>query len=201
LLKDLASGGFAAVAFFFVLSGFILSYAHAGPSEHDGCDVKASVFWRLRFGRIAPAYYLGLLLSIPFVAYHLDVLAVTGWSRFVGPVLVILFLQAWWPRFALLWNFPAWSLSVECLFYAVFPSLARALARVPRTTLFAITYALSGVFPTLAFALVHIRNGLGAPFPFWSDDFNKDARGHAMGRHLSLAAALRRHAPISVVDA
>jgi peptidoglycan/LPS O-acetylase OafA/YrhL len=142
LLKDLASGGFAAVAFFFVLSGFILSYAHAGPSEHDGCDVKASVFWRLRFGRIAPAYYLGLLLSIPFVAYHLDVLAVTGWSRFVGPVLVILFLQAWWPRFALLWNFPAWSLSVECLFYAVFPCLARALARVPRTTLFAITYAL-----------------------------------------------------------
>lgn len=142
LLKDLASGGFAAVAFFFVLSGFILSYAHAGPSENDGCDVKASRFWRLRFARIAPAYYLGLLLSIPFVGYHLDVLAETGWSRFFGPVLVILFLQAWWPRFALLWNFPAWSLSVECLFYAIFPSLARVLARVPRVTLFTITYAL-----------------------------------------------------------
>lgn len=142
LLKDLASGGSAAVAFFFVLSGFILSYAHAGPREHDGCNVKARVFWRLRFARIAPAYYLGLLLSIPFVAYHLDVLAATGWSRFFGPVLVILFLQAWWPRFALLWNFPAWSLSVECLFYMVFPYLARTLARVPRIPLFAITYAL-----------------------------------------------------------
>lgn len=141
LLKDLAAGGFAAVAFFFVLSGFILSYAHAGPSEHDGCDVKASLFWRLRFARIAPAYYLGLLLS-PFVVYHLDVMAVTGWSRFIGPALVILFLQAWWPRFALLWNFPAWSLSVECLFYVLFPYLARALTRVPRILLFAITYTL-----------------------------------------------------------
>ena len=142
LLKDLASGGFAAVTFFFVLSGFILSYAHAGRRESDGCDVRAGTFWRLRFARIAPAYYLGLLLALPFVGYQLDGIAAVGESRFVGPVLVILFLQAWWPRFAMLWNFPAWSLSVEWLFYASFPYLARALGRVPRTTLFTATYAL-----------------------------------------------------------
>jgi peptidoglycan/LPS O-acetylase OafA/YrhL len=65
LLKDLSSGGFAAVTFFFVLSGFILGYAHAGRHEGDGCDVRAGTFWRLRFVRIAPAYYLGLLLALP----------------------------------------------------------------------------------------------------------------------------------------
>ena len=32
-------------------------------------------------------------------------------------------LQAWWPKTALLWNFPAWTLSVEAFFYLSFPFL------------------------------------------------------------------------------
>jgi peptidoglycan/LPS O-acetylase OafA/YrhL len=36
-------------------------------------------------------------------------------------------LQAWWPRAALLWNTPAWSLSVEALFYALFPLILRTI--------------------------------------------------------------------------
>jgi peptidoglycan/LPS O-acetylase OafA/YrhL len=134
-LKGLLSGGWAAVAFFFVLSGFILTYAHAGRTEDESCDVDAPTFWRLRFARIAPVYYLGLLVALPRA---ID----AGWSSFGGLALVVLFLQAWWPAAATLWNSPAWSLSVECLFYALFPGLARALSRLPRGTLLLGAYAL-----------------------------------------------------------
>ena len=66
-LWGLVSGGYAAVIFFFVLSGFILAYAHTGDSERTACNVKATRFWRLRFARIAPAYYLALLLALPII--------------------------------------------------------------------------------------------------------------------------------------
>src|SRR4026208_126197 len=64
-LSGLVSGGYAAVIFFFVLSGFILAYVHT--AERTACNVKATRFWRLRFARIAPAYYLALLLALPIV--------------------------------------------------------------------------------------------------------------------------------------
>jgi peptidoglycan/LPS O-acetylase OafA/YrhL len=141
-IKGLTSGGFAAVAFFFVLSGFILTYVHAGPTEAAGCDVRPATFWRLRFARIAPAYFLGLLLSLQFLVGFLLDPATPSWARLVGPLLVLFFLQAWWPSFSSLWNFPAWSVSVECLFYAVFPWWARVSARLPRWGLFLVSYGL-----------------------------------------------------------
>jgi peptidoglycan/LPS O-acetylase OafA/YrhL len=141
-LTGLVSGGFAAVAFFFVLSGFILTYAHAGKTERDGCDVKATTFWRRRFARIAPAYYLGLLVALLFAVEAIAQAGPRSWSMIVGLSSVLLFLQAWWPPYATLWNFPAWSLSVECLFYALFPWLARTLSRWSATALLATTFAL-----------------------------------------------------------
>src|SRR6185503_8269530 len=53
-----------------------------------------------------------------------------------------LFLQAWVPGIAEIWNYPAWSLSVEAVFYALFPWLAQASARVSRIWLFLLTYGL-----------------------------------------------------------
>lgn len=141
-LTGLMSGGHAAVAFFFVLSGFILAYAHAGATESDGCNVKSTTFWRLRFARIAPAYYLALLLALPLAVHTIATTGAPSWSLIVGLSSVPLFLQAWWPPYALLWNYPAWSLSVECLFYALFPWLARVSARWSITVLLATTYSL-----------------------------------------------------------
>jgi peptidoglycan/LPS O-acetylase OafA/YrhL len=143
--KSLASGGFAAVAFFFVLSGFILTYVHAGQSERDGCDLRATAFWRLRIARIAPAYFLGLLLALPILVFQLRGAALPLEARIVGPILVLLFLQAWWPPLATLWNMPAWSLSVEALFYALFPWLARTSTRLSHQWLLVIAYVLVAV--------------------------------------------------------
>ena len=141
LFKNLASGGYAAVSFFFVLSGFVLTYAHAGSTEREDGTVDARRFWLLRFARLAPAYYLGLLLAVPIVIAYIASHAPAS-TAFIGPLLVVVFLQAWWSPLAVTWNFPAWSLSVECLFYALFPWLTRVSARWPRTVLFVVCYAL-----------------------------------------------------------
>lgn len=47
----------------------------------------------------------------------------------MGAVLVPLLLQAWWPPAVTAWNTPAWSLSVEFLFYVLFPVLMLLCAR------------------------------------------------------------------------
>jgi peptidoglycan/LPS O-acetylase OafA/YrhL len=143
-IKELAIGGYSAVTFFFILSGFILTYAHAGPSEVDHPDIKPSTFWRLRFARIVPAYFLGLLLGLPLLVDFLQSSA-PALEKAVGPVLALFFLQAWWPPVAEIWNYPAWSLSVEAVFYALFPWLSLASARLSRRRLFLVGYALIAV--------------------------------------------------------
>ncbi len=142
VLAGLASGGFAAVAFFFVLSGFILTYVHAGRDGRSPVDVPARRFWRLRLARLGPAYWAGLLLALPVLALQLQAGALPDWARLAGPLMVLLFVQAWWPPLATLWNMPAWSLSVEVLFYALFPLLARGTARLSPRLMLAVAAAL-----------------------------------------------------------
>ena len=134
--------GYLGVDFFFVLSGFILAYVHTGQTERDGCDVKATTFWRLRLARIAPAYLLGLLMTLPLLTVFLQDAAIPAGERIAGPILVVLFLQAWWPPVAAIWNFPAWSVSVELLFYALFPWLSGLSTRLSRPSLLVAAYCL-----------------------------------------------------------
>ncbi len=163
-LSGLVSGGYAAVVFFFVLSGFILAYVHTGESERSACNVKAARFWRLRFARIAPAYYLGLLLALPILTQVVAQSQASGWSVAFGMTSVMLFAQAWWPAYTTLWNFPAWSLSVECAFYALFPWLARTFARWPAVAVLVGSYALIVLTDAYRGELLW-RTGLLGPVP------------------------------------
>lgn len=117
ILSGLASGGHAAVVFFFVLSGFILAYVHAGENERAAGKVKAATFWRLRFARIAPAYYLALLLALPILVQVVAQSQESNWSTAFGMASVL-------------------------LFYALFPWLARTLARWPLVVVLGGSYAL-----------------------------------------------------------
>src|SRR3954464_4192149 len=92
--RNLALRGNTAVTFFFILSGFILTYAHAGRREVDRLDIRPTTFWRLRVARIVPAYYLGLFIAVPFLVVFLASPSPL-WEKIAGPILVILFLQAW----------------------------------------------------------------------------------------------------------
>lgn len=102
-----------AVSYFFVLSGFIMACVH-GELRLSG----AGGFWRARLARIYPVYLLGLILSI---GSGTDV---TGW------LLSLSLLQSWVPGYALSGNLVGWSLSVEMVFYGLFPFLIMLARRL-----------------------------------------------------------------------
>jgi peptidoglycan/LPS O-acetylase OafA/YrhL len=138
----LTSGGYLAVTFFFILSGFILTYVYWG-TEEDSESVNATRFWKARFARIAPGYYLGILLSLPILLYSALIAKVTPFPDLaLGLVLTPLFLQAWFIHADKLLNPPGWSLSVECFFYAIFPVLPRLLGRISYKSLLLISFGL-----------------------------------------------------------
>ena len=135
-VANLFSCGYQAVSFFFVLSGFVLVYAYA--DEHGGWPegARKRKFWWARVSRIYPAYLLGLAISIPVFVYSAFWSHIISAKLFVsGLVLVAVLLQAWAPPLALAWNSPAWSLSVEACFYALFPFLLKRLCRFQRAWL------------------------------------------------------------------
>jgi len=149
----LADFGYEAVTFFFILSGFVLTYTHGGD---DGLNVSVSQFARSRLLRIAPSYFLALIVAAPFVvaaalkAGHLD----------VENTLVPLMLQSWWPPAALLWNSPAWSLSNEIFFYALYPAIWWAWSRLD--SIISLTMACA-----LVLAVATIRSACPDISPAW----------------------------------
>lgn len=119
-------GGQYGVTFFFVLSGFILTWRYHGWFATGVDGLHYGWFQRFRFARLFPVYLLGLLLDTPA---HLAERAAAGALRSDGALywaawlINALGLQAWVPRvpFAMFWNTPAWSVSAEWFFYAIFP--------------------------------------------------------------------------------
>jgi peptidoglycan/LPS O-acetylase OafA/YrhL len=122
--------GYEAVTFFFVLSGFILTYVHCTGPDLRQLNISSRVFMVARAARILPAYYLALGLAAPFFLYSFFVAQTLAWPQLVGGLIAVpLLLQAWYPPTAVLWNTPAWSLSVEAFFYALFPAICRLMGR------------------------------------------------------------------------
>jgi peptidoglycan/LPS O-acetylase OafA/YrhL len=106
------------VTFFFVLSGFILTYAH---HSLEGAANSARFIWA-RIARVWPvhAFTMGLLYFLWVYPYA------TGLTVSTQEVLLnISLLQAWsqLPSNFFAFNGVAWTLSVEMFFYAMFPLL------------------------------------------------------------------------------
>ncbi len=106
------------VCFFFVLSGFILTYAYPALDRHN-----VGRFLVARLARIVPLYLVALLLYMLILpAWYRD--SVSSTTRGAG-LLTATLLQAWVPlyRVQTAFNGVSWSLSVECFFYLCFPLL------------------------------------------------------------------------------
>lgn len=129
--------GQAGVEFFFLLSGFILIYAHRELFGGRVSPAQIKDFWIARFARIYPVQILALGLSVYMVAR----VAGFGWF-FANAELhsIALFTQLTltqsWVQIdsPFNYNMVAWSLSDEAFFYAVFPALAVALFALVRRT-------------------------------------------------------------------
>ena len=131
-------GGQYGVTFFFVLSGFILTYRYHGWFAARVSDTGFySGFWRfqrLRVARIYPVYVLGLLLDTPrhlIERAQAGQLAGVGQTYWASWLLNLVGLQAWIPAvpFAMFWNTPAWSVAAEFFFYATFAWVCVLLTR------------------------------------------------------------------------
>lgn len=112
IFNPIFSSGFLAVSFFFFLSGFILTYNYKDRSK---IDIKS--FYKKRFFRIYPVYFLGtaLTLSISWLS--------NSYPRGNTIITQVLGIHAWFPGMAQAINYPSWSVSVELFLYALFPFL------------------------------------------------------------------------------
>ena len=120
------------VSYFFILSGFILVVSSTTKSGQP----TDRQFWLNRFARIYPLYLLAFLLTALLVATIGDEQFLYVESAFAKPALAsALLVQAWIPDYAFYLNYPGWSLSVEALFYALFPFLFRVLRSVSTLSL------------------------------------------------------------------
>jgi peptidoglycan/LPS O-acetylase OafA/YrhL len=108
-----ANNGYLGVSFFFILSGFILHHVY-----HNKVWVLPNVrrFAAARFARIYPIYFVSVVIAGIFPPWDLSSIA------------QFFFLQKWMPSSVVVlsnWNGPAWTLSVEFLFYLTFPLASR----------------------------------------------------------------------------
>ncbi|MFJ7125766.1 acyltransferase family protein [Streptomyces sp. NPDC098101] len=109
--------GWVGVSFFFVLSGFILTWS-ARPSDTVGA------FWRRRLVKVFPNHLVMYAVTMALYAAA----AVTGTTA----VLNLLLLQSWVPEESVYFsvNNPSWSLGCELVFYLLFPLLHRWIGRI-----------------------------------------------------------------------
>lgn len=118
--------GYLGVTFFFVLSGFVLTWSMQP-------NLRISTFYTRRFARIWPSHMVALLIAIP-VFYTFATEPQHSWVKTVSvPVLLlsVILVQGFSRDPAILFsgNPAAWTLSCEALFYALHPFLGRLLTR------------------------------------------------------------------------
>ena len=143
ILRDLAARGGIGVPLFFVLSGFILTYTYSDRFASGLSGPELQAYALARVARIVPLYVFALLLVTPVVLWSLvaypGVLVPLSESHpgflLLSWLASLLMVQIYIPNGTVegMWNAPAWSVSVEVVFYLCFPFAIRAgLRRIQR---------------------------------------------------------------------
>ncbi|WP_172803294.1 acyltransferase [Alloactinosynnema sp. L-07] len=136
-------GGWAGMSFFFMLSGFVLTWV-SRPTD------KAKTFWRRRMARVFPNHL------VMFIVTAILMVSVLGQAFNTKFALANIFLvQAWFPQLdvRIAFNAPSWSLSAELLFYLCFPVLVTLIRKIRPERLWAWTIGMLAVI-TVAVPLV-----------------------------------------------
>jgi peptidoglycan/LPS O-acetylase OafA/YrhL len=108
------------VAFFFILSGFVLSMSYKKRFAENKITYRE--YFGARIARVYPLHLLTLIISVPLSFPELTSDVAGFFSRFIADVLLI---KSWVPdpRYYFAFNGVAWSISAELFFYMIFPVL------------------------------------------------------------------------------
>ncbi len=125
LVRCVMSDGFCGVTFFFVLSGFILTYNY----RLSLVRLSGPALWKFYAARVARIWPVHLLtFGFALVVLHQEILAAS--VKLIGPALANLTLtQSFFPDEKVYFSFNSvsWSLSDEIFFYALFPLVLWAM--------------------------------------------------------------------------
>jgi peptidoglycan/LPS O-acetylase OafA/YrhL len=140
IVAPFAQQGFVGVSFFFILSGFVLTWSRRP-------DDTATSFYRRRFARIYPSHLLTWVLGVLLVVF-----VVPREPSILGCALGVGLLQAWSPDANVNYaaNGVAWSLSAEFFFYATFPLYINRLSAMSRRWRLILAVAVGAVVPVMA---------------------------------------------------
>lgn len=100
------------VSYFFILSGFVMVIAYGNKKK-----INFFKYITKRLARIYPIYFLAIVFNLMYLIisdFQIDSTSL---------MLNILLIQSWVPGYALSFNAPGWTLSVEMFFYLTFPFL------------------------------------------------------------------------------
>ena len=153
LVSHFLHNGFLGVTLFFVLSGFIMTYAHF--SQAFPASATGRFYWA-RVARIYPVYALSLVLALPVLTEPLTI---------PHALAVLTMTQSWTPAASHLgfsWVMQAWTLSVEAAFYILFPFYWPFVRRLDRFG--TIVLALACAVFIVAFAVPNVSPGGTVPF-------------------------------------
>ena len=134
--------GYTGVVFFFVLSGFVLTWSHVpGRKRRDFYLRRLSKIWPMHLVTTAAAYMLPVNQAAKSV---------------LGAILTTTLTQAWMLKngmYTYPGNAPSWTLSCELFFYLCFPLLIVAMLRLSERMRWLMAggwFAITGAFTYLA---------------------------------------------------
>ncbi|MFF2659436.1 acyltransferase family protein [Kitasatospora sp. NPDC058032] len=155
----LSRAGFLGVGFFFVLSGFVLTWS---AKEGD----RPSAFYRRRLFKLYPNHAVTWLVGLLLMARAGVELTAAG------TVPSLLLLQSWIPSLEVIGgtNGPSWSLACEVLFYLSFPVILPLVRRIRPERLWLWVGVMTAVLfalPLIAQLLPGSPNSPWQPLSFW----------------------------------
>jgi peptidoglycan/LPS O-acetylase OafA/YrhL len=161
-----ASEGVIGVTFFFILSGFILTWTARSADTYVN-------FWRRRAVKIIPNHIVTWIVA--FIFLSISGLTLTGtFAQFgLDSIPNFFMIQPWFPRGQIFFsmNIPSWSLACEAFFYLLFPFMLPVVKRIDPRWLWGVAIGLMAAIilvPVIANAAFH--DGTNVPTLPVTDD-------------------------------